>query len=258
MIELKIKELRDKGSEVIHSFEKNCGQMYEDAKYILKMNSYVLFFERNKVVIGIKGKECWKEESTKQNQQLRCGEEDAETAMHHMYYMELQFVGINPGVEITACDKLSGKYHYFTFRNLQRGIRDVPVYAKIRYVNIYDNIDLVFYLNQNTLEYDYIVRPYGNVSDIRVRVFGHHSLKLNETGDVKIQVQSSALMIRKPSAYQIKYGAVKKIASAFQIKNDDVMLSVERYDQRMQLVIDPMMEVEDREGIEEVVLNNER
>ena len=147
VIELQIKEMPDRESEMTHSFEKNCGQMYEDAKYILKMNDCVLFFERNKVVIGIKGKDCWKEEGDKQSCQAECPQEKEDTAMHHMYYMELKFVGINPDVELTACDKLNGKYHYFTFRNLQRGVKDVPHYAKIRYANIYDNIETRIHWN---------------------------------------------------------------------------------------------------------------
>ena len=57
---------------------------------------------------------------------------------------------------------------------------------KVIYEEIYPHIDLEFYFKETQLKYDFIVKPGGKVSDIRLRYAGHEDLNKESDGSISI------------------------------------------------------------------------
>jgi len=54
---------------------------------------------------------------------------------------------------VTGLDELAGTSNYFIGNNPVKWQTNVPTYAKVKYERIYSGIDLVYYGNQQQLEY---------------------------------------------------------------------------------------------------------
>ena len=54
----------------------------------------------------------------------------------------------------------------------RNGGRDIPTYAQVQYQDVYPGIGLVYYGNQQQLEYDFHVAPEADPSQIRLRFAG--------------------------------------------------------------------------------------
>ncbi|MGH7814954.1 MAG: hypothetical protein ACREQI_13250, partial [Candidatus Binataceae bacterium] len=65
--------------------------------------------------------------------------------MEHEQVLRMELVGANPHARIEGVNELPGKSNYFIGNNPKQWHTDVPMYAKVRYRNIYPGIDLVFY-----------------------------------------------------------------------------------------------------------------
>jgi hypothetical protein len=71
----------------------------------------------------------------------------------------MHFVGSNPNSKLVGEGPLPGRSNYLIGNDPSQWKTDLPQYAKVRYKQIYPGIDLIFYGNQQQLEYDLVVSP---------------------------------------------------------------------------------------------------
>ena len=88
---------------------------------------------------------------------------------------------INP----IGLDELPHRSNFFYGNDSSKWCTDVPNYAGIIYENIYDNIDLKYYFNEDGLKYDFIVHPGGNPSDIAIKVDGAQNIVLGASEEAR-------------------------------------------------------------------------
>src|ERR1044072_3159451 len=60
---------------------------------------------------------------------------------------------------LTGLDELPGKSNYFIGNEPAQWHVNIPTYARVKYDDVYPGIDLVYYGNQQQLEYDFLVSP---------------------------------------------------------------------------------------------------
>src|SRR6185295_11720545 len=104
-----------------------------------------------------------------------------------MERFDASFVNASKNMEIAAEEKSSSYYNYY-LGNTSKPVTQVHSYKKVCYQNIYPKIDLVFTMsgeNGKQLEYEYIVHPGGNVSDIKVQYRTPEGIELKD-GSVMI------------------------------------------------------------------------
>ena len=92
--------------------------------------------------------------------------------------------------------------HYFQGRSAEEWTSGVPLYAKVRYSEIYPGIDLSFYGNQRQVEYDFVVAPGGEPSRIRLTFEGAQELKVDDAGRLIASLGEDRVIQQKPFAYQ--------------------------------------------------------
>jgi len=142
-----------------------------------------------------------------------------EYALKYKFHrVDVEFQNINDNFKIIPLDKLSD---YCNFYQNLNSVTNVAAYSKILYQEIYDNIDILFSVpsdKSKPVEYNFIIRPGGDVASIQFRITGAKSrLEANELkmrlrfGDLEESIPSS--WIEKATTRQDINIYFKKIAN---------------------------------------------
>src|SRR6185369_15313725 len=94
---------------------------------------------------------------------------------------------------------------------------NIPNYAKVKYSDVYPGIDLVFYGNQNLLEYDFVVSPGADASVIALGFEGVTGMRVDEKGDLLLRTNAGEIRQNRPVVYQEIDGARRVIPASYLI-----------------------------------------
>jgi hypothetical protein len=123
----------------------------------------------------------------------------------------------NKNLEIVAEDVQDGKVNYFTGNDPEKWKINIPTYKTVVYRNIYKDVDMRFYGNNQQLEYDIIVEPGANLSRIQFAYQGIEGLRITEDGDLELRLKEGKLVQKKPYVYQEIAGERIEIDGKFKI-----------------------------------------
>ncbi|UKB81917.1 T9SS type B sorting domain-containing protein [Chryseobacterium sp. MEBOG06] len=118
-----------------------------------------------------------KKENILPNPKLYNTDEFIYEKMNHR--IDIELLGSNKKAIITAEGRSRDYENYYNLPNNSKGITNVHRYQKVKYKNIYPNIDLVFFKPKDTLkpiEYNFLINPGGKVSDIKMKFNGSPAL----------------------------------------------------------------------------------
>ncbi len=119
---------------------------------------------------------------------------------------------------------------------------NIPTYAHVRYRGVYRGIDLVYYGKEQQLEYDFIVAPGAQASEIRLHFDGARRIALDDKGSLLIEANHGSVGFHKPVIYQTIGGRRHEVDGAFTLlANNTAGFRVGRYDHAEPLVIDPTL-----------------
>jgi hypothetical protein len=154
----------------------------------------------------------------------------------------MKIVGANPSAQIEGLDRLPGISNYFIGNDPAKWRTNIPHYAKIRYRDIYPGIDLVYYGNQQDLEYDLVVQPGANPTTARVVFEGAAGVRLDASGNVVVAVANGELSLRRPRIYQEHDGMQTEVSGRYVLQGDNgVGFALGAYDTARVLTIDPVL-----------------
>jgi hypothetical protein len=91
---------------------------------------------------------------------------------YRFHRIDLRFVNGNPGAEILREGESEDYTNYYTDVTGEAGATFVRSYSTITYRDVWPDIDVRFNCGENGFKYDVIVRPNGNLSDVRFSVEG--------------------------------------------------------------------------------------
>ncbi len=115
-------------------FEKNVGQADADFRYLARGKGYSMMLADARAVVAL--------------------QDHGRSAA-----IEMAFVGAVRNPEITAEGELEGKANYITGSDPSQWRTDIATFERVRYRELYPGIDLIFYGNQQELEFDLVVDP---------------------------------------------------------------------------------------------------
>jgi hypothetical protein len=136
---------------------------------------------------------------------------------------------------------LSGRVNYFVGNDPRAWRQDVPAFASVRYPQVYDGVDVVFYGTGQQLEYDVVVSPAARPESARLRFDGAQSVRVEADGSLAVGLPNGEFRYTKPVAYQLKNGVRQPVDAAYRIDGEVVMFEVGEYDRSSELVIDPVL-----------------
>jgi gliding motility-associated-like protein len=97
------------------------------------------------------------------------------TLEYVFHRIDIDFVNSNPNVELVTTEASKDYDNYYNVPNKPDGVTNVHQYKQITYKNIYPNIDVVFSIPKDslkTVEYNFVVHPKGEISDIQLKFNG--------------------------------------------------------------------------------------
>lgn len=106
-------------------------------------------------------------------------EQSPEQIKYKYHRVDIDLINSNSKAEIIPEEKSSDYENFYNIPNKPNGVTNVYRFRKVTYKNIYNNIDLVFFKPKDTLkpiEYNFIVKPGGRVSDIKMKFNGTKTL----------------------------------------------------------------------------------
>jgi hypothetical protein len=167
---------------------------------------------------------------------------DGEPGEFRSITIKASYVGANPQPRVVGQEMLEHRCHYFLGKDPNQWRTDVPNYRVIVYREIYPGVDLKYYGNWKLLEYDFIVSPGADLSQICIRYEGAKSLSVNESGELVVETNWGRVTERRPVVYQKKDGESIPLQGEYVLLSDDSFgFKVYDYDPDLSLVIDPVL-----------------
>jgi uncharacterized repeat protein (TIGR01451 family) len=197
------------------SFELNQGQTDSSVKFLARGQRYGIFLTDNGAAFSFS---------------------DSPTPLH----LRLQNAATSP--RITGVDQLPGNVNYLVGNKSAEWRTNIPTYERVRYEQIYEGVDLVYYGNQRQLEYDFVIAPGASFKQIRFAFDGASKLKLNRRGDLILQSGARKIALLRPKAYQDIGNTRHNVSVRYSLKpRGEVTFQVGNYDKTQPLVIDPLL-----------------
>lgn len=228
------------------TFEANRGQTADSVNFLHRARNYTLFLTSNEAVIafGHDQEESMGERKTEQTNGTP-GQVQARTscAKPKATVLKMKLLGADSQSQGAGLEELPGKVNYFIGKDRSKWHSNIPTYSKVKYDNCYPGIDLIYYGNQQQLEYDFVVAPGADPDAIRLTFEGAEQMTVDESGDLVLELPAGDVRLRKPFIYQKSAnGAHKEIAGGYVLDGRaQVSFKVAAYDRARPLVIDPVL-----------------
>jgi hypothetical protein len=224
------------------SFEANRGQTDPQVKFVARGQGYTLFLTRRAETVLVLRKPAPQRDLLKPAALVSVPATLNPDAAGPPAIVRMKLVGANAKPRAEALDELPGKANYFIGNDPKKWRTNVPLYAKVRYRDVYPGVDLMYYGNQRQLEHDFIVAPGADPRSITLNLAGAEKLSLDPQGALVLVVKDGELRLDKPHIYQDVDGARREISGGYVLKNAHrVGFQVAAYDASRPLVIDPTL-----------------
>jgi len=220
------------------SFEANLGQTDDSVKFLSRGSGYSLFLTPTEAVLAL---------STPQGKSKTISHGPAvkpqSTPNPSPTVVRMQLVDSNQHSQVTGLDPLPGIVNYFLGNDPKHWHTNIPTYAQVKYQQVYPGVDMVYYGNQQQLEYDFVVAPGADPNLIKLAFAGVNKVSVNGEGDLTLLVGTKLVQLHKPVVYQQVNGSKQVIANNnYDINSSNqVSFNLGRYDRAQPLIIDPVL-----------------
>ncbi|HKP88123.1 MAG TPA: SBBP repeat-containing protein [Blastocatellia bacterium] len=164
------------------------------------------------------------------------------TRAKQRWALKLDFVGSNRDVKPKGIDQSPSVVSYF--KGSQSKSR-VPTYAGLIYENLWPDIDLLYAGASNRLKYTFIVKPGGDVNQIKMACRGATAARVSREGRLQVDTPLGGIEDDKPYSYQDTDDQRVGVAMRYEIEReaDDYVYGFRpgSYDAGKTLVIDPVV-----------------
>src|SRR6202042_1450147 len=147
--------------------------------------------------------------------------------------MEMEFVD---GQDVPAIPEreLPGKVNYILGNDPRRWRLGLSTYERVTYRGLYPGVNVVYYGNQNQLEFDLELKAGADVKSVRMRFSGQGKPQTDRSGSLIL----GDLRLKTPVVLQ----AEKTISARYRVlANGDVGFELGAHDRRKPLIIDPTL-----------------
>ena len=152
-----------------------------------------------------------------------------------------RLVGADPQAEVVGLDERPGVANYYRGTDPSAWRAGIPTFGRVVYKGAYPGIDAVFYGSQTQFEYDLVVAPEADVRRISFGFDNSATPRIDESGDLVLELAKSQVRHRRPVAYQDSVGGRHEVEADYVLRDGAVGLIIGAYDHTLPLVIDPLI-----------------
>ena len=248
------------------SFEANQGQWDPAVQFVTRGRGHQLFLTPSEAVLSVRTGEAKAEgraDHTARHKVLPSSSTTSDSVVR------MKFEGADSQAEMVGLEPLPGIVNYFIGDDPSKWYTNIPTYQKVGYKDLYPGIDLVYYGNQGQLEYDLVVAPGADPTQIMLAFDGAEQLTVDDQGDLVLtlpqssteagQAETATLRLHKPVVYQRdEQGEKHALAGTYVLRGAEtaathhtvavhlgetqhVAFQVASYDTSKPLIIDPVL-----------------
>lgn len=196
-------------------FETNMGQTNSPVRFLARGHGYTLFLSDSGATMKLRG-------------------------VPVAAVVRMDLIGAKPRLEGEAM--LEGKVNYLVGNDQQKWHTNIATYERIVYREAWNGIDMVWHGNQTNLEYDFVVKPGADPSQIRFTFQGAQQLHIDQAGNLVSQTSAGEMVQKAPMIYQETDHGRQIIPGKFVLGDkDEVRFEITQYDRSKTLVIDPLL-----------------
>ena len=156
--------------------------------------------------------------------------------------VRMQFVGANAQAPVSGDAELPGKINHLTGNDPAQWRVGLAMFTKVRVGGLYPGVNLVYYGNQQQLEYDFDIAPGANPQAIAMHFDGVDKISIAPQGELILNLAGGEIRQPKPVIYQMVDGVRKEIAGGYRMMDaHTVAFAIGQYDRSQPLVIDPVL-----------------
>ncbi|NDY73861.1 SBBP repeat-containing protein [Desulfobacter hydrogenophilus] len=154
----------------------------------------------------------------------------------------LSLSGANEELTAVGENLLQSYSNYYIGNDPDQWVEGAQHFGAVRYENVYDGIDLIYYGNKNgDIEYDLVVSEGADPSKITLNYQGASSVVLNDMGDLVISIDGQTVVQKAPLTYQVTDEAKVIVPSRYNLTDNHVSIRLDEYDNSQVLVVDPVL-----------------
>ncbi|HJP92353.1 MAG TPA: SBBP repeat-containing protein [Pyrinomonadaceae bacterium] len=223
-------KVKESYSKIPLSFVANYGQADKNVKFTSRGSGYSLALAPNTFTLAVA-------DPRNKNPEKPIVQSRASASV-----IQATLLGGNAAANLTGLERLLTRTNYFIGSDPRKWKTNVPNYAKVKYSGVYPGVDLVFYGNQNRLEYDFTVSPGTDSSVISLGFEGMTDMRVDEKGDLILRTDAGEIRQNRPVVYQQIDDARRIIPASYLIKGKkQIAFQIANYDRSKPLVIDPSL-----------------
>jgi uncharacterized repeat protein (TIGR01451 family) len=202
------------------AFEANRGQTDDAVKFVSRGAGYTLFLTPTEAVLALR----------------KSPEPGPATDVR------MALVGANPSPHVVGRDATSAVSNYFVGSDRRTWRAGVPHYAKVEYRDVYPGVNLIYYGNQQQLEFDFVIEPGADPEQIALTFDGAKKLRIDDDGAAVLETGSGDIRLRRPLIYQDIAGTRNEIQGGYVLKDTQtIAFQLASYDREHPLVVDPVL-----------------
>ena len=246
-------QAREAYGQLPMSFEANRGQAGESVNFVARGAGYTLALSPTEATFLLRSAESGLRNVTNDASPISPDQINGDSLLANpkseirnpqSTALRMNLVGANRSAAVAGVDELEGKVNYLIGKDPAKWRTDVPTFGRVRYTEVYPGIDVVYYGNQRSLEYDFVVAPGRDTRTIALRFSGVQKVEVEAaTGDLLLRVGEETVRQHAPVTYQETAGGERRaVESRYAVKEDGkVSFEVGEYDRSLALVIDPTL-----------------
>jgi len=221
-------------------FIPNEGQVNEKALFYAKTSKYTLWLTNEGLVFDRIKRTTKKENESRSSHPKNRNNPEGFTCERDV--SRLIFLNSKKNPEVIAVNQTEHKVNYFIGKDRSKWRTDIQTSRAVLYKELYRNTDLRVYGIEKQIEYDFIVRPGGEVSDISFEYKDVKHTEIDKCGNLIIETQFGKLGHAKPECYQVIEGERISVEAEFKrIEANTYGFKVEEYNRNYELIIDPLV-----------------
>jgi hypothetical protein len=221
-------------------FIPNEGQVDEKALFYAKASRYTLWLTKEGLVFDSNRRVKRDDDRSHISRSMK--EENAEDFNFERDVSRMMFLNSNKKPEVVPINQTEHGVNYFIGNDKSKWQTNIQTSNAVLYKELYRNIDLKVYGVEKQIEYDFIVKPSGEVSDISFEYKDVDITRIDIEENLVIKTKFGRLKHVKPECYQKISGKIVDVEAEFkEIEKNIYGFKVEEYDKHYELIIDPLV-----------------
>jgi RHS repeat-associated protein len=220
-------------------FEQNIGQTSKETRFISRGSGYALFLTNKGSVLELQAPD----KNICEAKDIQCSKKQVgQPRLDQTSVLSVNFLGTKGAANVTGDDELEGKANYFVGNDSRKWTTRVPIFTKVHYSQVYPGVDVVYYGNQQQLEYDLVLQAKVDPAVIRMGIRGANKISLDKSGDLLLKTATGTVTLQKPFMYQMAAEGKKQVLGEYVLRAaNEVGFKIESYNKNAPLIVDPVL-----------------